>query len=65
VGAGQDADPDNVGVLLQGGLRHLVRGYPHSHIDHFDAGISHRSRNDLYAAIVAVQSQLGEKDLWG
>ena len=62
VGAGQDADADNVNVLLRGCRRHLVGSDPHSQVNHLHAGIAERAGDDLDAAVMAVQAELGEED---
>ena len=65
VGAGQYAHANDVGVFLQRRLRHLVGGDSHAHVDDLNAGVAHGPRDDLDAAVVAVQPHLGEEDFGG
>ena len=62
VGAGEDADADHVHIFLGGGGGHLVGRDPHAEIDHLHAGVAEGAGDDLYAAVVAVQAELGEED---
>ncbi len=62
VGAGEDADADDVHVLLGGGSGHLVRRDPHAEVDDLHAGVAEGAGDDLDAAVMAVQAELGEED---
>src|SRR5262249_11992968 len=59
VGAGEDREPDGVGVLLDRGGDDLLGRLVQPRVDHLEAGIAQRPRHDLGAAIVAVESRLG------
>ena len=58
----QDADADDVHVLLGRRRGHLVGGDPHSQVDNLHAGVAQRAGNDLDTAVMAVQAELGEED---
>ena len=61
VRAGEDAEADDVDVLLQrGGDDHLGR-LAQAGVDDLHAGIAQRAGNDFGAAIVAVEAWLGNK----
>src|SRR5690606_102393 len=65
--AGQKTDAQHVDVLLHRGERHLPGGTVKSGGDHVHPGIAQRPRNDLDAAVVAIEPDLGQHDadLWG
>ena len=65
VRAGQDADADDVDVLLDRGLDDFFRRPVQSGVDDVHAGIAQRARDDLDAAIVAVEADLGDDDANG
>jgi hypothetical protein len=62
VGAGEDADADNVHVLLGGGGGHLVGSDSHTEIDNLHAGVAEGSGDDLHPTVMPVQAELGEED---
>ena len=65
MGAGKQRQPDGVGVLLDHGAHHLIRGLVQSGIDHLEARIPERSGDDLCAAVVPVQAGLGhDHSVW-
>jgi hypothetical protein len=62
VGAGEDGEPDGVGVLLERGLDDLLRRLVQPGIDHLHARVPERSCDDLRPAIVAVEAGLRDHD---
>ena len=60
--AGEDREPDRVRVLLDRGLGDLLRRLMQAGVDHLHAGVPQGARDDLRAAVVAVQSGLGDDD---
>jgi hypothetical protein len=60
VGAGQNRQPHDVRVLLQRGAGNHLRGLTQAGVNHFHAGIAQRAGDDLGAAIVPVESRLGD-----
>jgi hypothetical protein len=56
--AGEDADPNDVDVLLHGGGNDHFRRLVQSRVDDFHAGIAQRTRNDFRPTIVSVQARL-------
>src|SRR5262249_12059611 len=65
VGAGQHAEPDGVRILLDGGGHDLLGRLMEAGIDHFEAGVPQRPRDDLGAAVMAVEARLGHDDANG
>ena len=61
VRAGQDADADDVDVLLDRGVDDLLRRAVETRIDDVHAGVAQAPRHDLDAAIVAVETHLGNE----
>ena len=57
--AGQDAQPDDVHVLLQRRFHNHARRLAYAGVDHFHAGVPQRARDYLRAAVVSVQAGLG------
>jgi hypothetical protein len=62
VGAGQDRQTEGVGVLLDHRLHDLLGRLVKPGVDHLHPGVPHSSRDDLRAAVVAVQAWLGHHD---
>ena len=62
VRAREDRQADDVGVLLQRGRRNLLGRLPQAGVDDLHAGVAQRARNDLGAAVVAVEARLGDDD---
>ena len=60
VGAGEDAEADDVGVLLGGGRDDLLRALPQAGVDDLHARVAQRAGDHLGAAVVAVESRLGD-----
>ena len=58
VGARQHRQADRVGILLEGGLRDLLRGLVQPGVDHLEAGVPQRPRDDLRPPVMAVQTGL-------
>jgi len=58
VRAGQDRDPDGVGVLLDRRLDDLLGSLMEAGVDHLHAGVSERAGDDLGPAIVPVETGL-------
>ena len=59
--AGEDAEADNVDVLLQRGVDDHLGGLAQAGVDDFHAGIAQGAGDDFGAAIVAVEARLGNK----
>ena len=62
MGTGEDRQADGVGVLLQDGLGHLLRGLEQAGVDHLEAGVAQRPSDDLDPSIVAVEAGFGHDD---
>ncbi len=62
VRAGEDRDPDGVGVLLHGRLDDLLRRLVEAGVDDLHAGVAERPRDDLRAPVVSVETGLGDDD---
>ena len=60
VGAGEDRQPDGVGVLLDDGLDDLLGRLVQARVDHLHARVAQRAGDDLRAAVVAVEAGLGD-----
>src|SRR5438270_421149 len=60
VGAGEHAEPDGVGVLLDGGGHDLLGRLVQARVDDLEAGVAQRARHALGAAVVAVEAGLGD-----
>ena len=61
VRAGQDADADDVDVLLDRGVDDFLRRAVQARVDDVHAGVAQRARDDLDAAVVAVEPDLGDE----
>src|ERR1700676_5438173 len=61
VGAGEDREADDVDVFLDGGGGDHLRCLAQAGVDHFHAGVAQGAGDDLGAAVVAVQSGLGNQ----
>ena len=59
VGAREHGEPDGVRVLLDRGGDDLLGGLMQARVDHLEARVPERPRDDLRAAIVAVEPRLG------
>ena len=57
VRAGQDRQPDGIGVLLQRRRHDLLRRLTQAGVDHFHARVAQRARDHLGAAVVAVEAR--------
>ena len=62
VGAGQDRQPDRVGVLLDHRLDDLLGRLVQAGVDHLHAGVAQRAGDDLRAAVVPVEAGLRDDD---
>ena len=62
VRAGEDGEPDDVGVLLDRRLDDLLGRLVQAGVDDLHAGVAQRPRDDLGAAVVAVEPGLGHDD---
>jgi hypothetical protein len=62
MGAVVHRQPDHVDVLLAGGLGDHGRSLAQSGVDHLDAGVAQDAGDDLGAAIVPVEPDLGDQD---
>ena len=62
VRAGQDADADDVDVFLDRGLDDLLGRAVQAGVDDVHAGVAQRARDDLDAAVVAVEPDFGDED---
>ena len=60
--AGEDRDPDGVGVLLDRGLDDLLRRLVQTGVDDLHPGVAQRPRDDLRAAVVPVETRLRDHD---
>ena len=58
VRAGEDRDPDRVGVLLHDGLDDLLGRLVQAGVDDLHPGIAKRPGDDFGSAIVAIESRL-------
>ena len=65
VRAGEHREADGVGVLLDGRLDDLLRRLVQAGVDDLHAGVAQRPRDDLGAAVVAVEARLGHDDADG
>jgi len=63
VGAGEDGEADDVDIFLDGGGGDHLRGLAEAGVDHFHAGVAEGAGDDFGAAVVAVQSGLGNQTL--
>jgi hypothetical protein len=61
VRAGQDREADDVHVLLHRRRGDHLRRLMEPGVDHFHAGVPQRGRDDLGAAVVAVEARLGDE----
>jgi hypothetical protein len=61
VRAGENRQADRVDVFLNSGGYNLLGRLAQTSVDHFHAGIAQRSRDDLYAAVVTIQTRLCEQ----
>src|SRR5207248_7724058 len=62
VRAGEDRDPDGVGILLDRGLDDLLRRLVEPGVDHLHAGVAQRPRDHLGATVVPVETDLRDHD---
>ena len=62
VRAGEDRDPDRIGVLLDRGLDDLLGCLVQPGVDHLHAGVAERPRDHLRATVVSVEADLGDHD---
>ena len=62
VGAREDREADHVGVLLRGGGHDLLGALAQAGVDHLHARVAQRARDDLGAAVVAVEPRLRDHD---
>ena len=62
---GENADADDVDVLLDGGLDHFLRRAVQARVDDVQSRVAQRARHDLDAAVVAVEPDLGDEDAYG
>jgi hypothetical protein len=57
-----DREPDRVGVFLHGGGGDHVGRLVEARVDDLEAGVAQGTRDDLGAAVVAVEAGLGDED---
>jgi hypothetical protein len=62
VRAGQDREPDHVGIFLKRGADDLFGSLAEAGVDHFHPGVAQRAGDDFGAPIVAVEAGLGDND---
>jgi hypothetical protein len=62
VGAGEDRQPDDVGVFLERGGRDHFRRLAEAGVDDLHPGVAQRARDDLGAAVVPVETRLRNDD---
>ena len=62
--AGEDRDPDCVGVLLDRRLDDLLGGLMEAGVDHLHPGVAQGSRDDLRATVVTVEAGLRDDDAY-
>jgi hypothetical protein len=62
VRAGEDRQPDGVGVLLDDGLHDLLGRLVQARVDDLHAGVAQRAGDDLGPAVVSVEAWLGHDD---
>src|SRR5581483_4983459 len=65
VGAREHAEADGVGVLLQRGGDDLLGRLVQARVDHLEARVAQRARDDLGAAVMAVEAGLRDDDTDG
>ena len=63
MGAGQDGQPDDVDVLLEGGRHDHLGRLAQAGVDDFEAFVAQAAGEHLGAAIVAVEAGLGDENL--
>ena len=61
VRAGKNRQADDVDVFLHRGGGNHLRGLPQAGINHFHPGIAQRAGNDFGAAVMAIESGLGDQ----
>src|SRR5262249_35138142 len=59
---GEEAESEPVGVLVGGGADDGLRRLPQPGVDDVEAGVAQGAGDDLDAAVVAVEADLGEDD---
>jgi hypothetical protein len=62
VGARKNRETDRVDVLLHGGLGDHLRCLVQARVDHLEAGVAERARDDLGASVVPVETGFGDED---
>ncbi len=62
VRARQDGQADDVGVFLEGRRDNLLGRLPQAGVDDFHARVTKGARDDLGAAVVPVETRLGDDD---
>src|SRR5437763_13944388 len=62
VSAREHRETDGVGVLLQGGLRHLLGRLVQARVDDLEPGIAQRPGDHLRAPVVPVEAGFGDDD---
>ena len=60
VGAGEEGEPDRVGILLHHRLDHLLGGLVEAGVDHLEAAVAQGAGDDLGPPVVAVEPGLGD-----
>ncbi len=58
MGAAQQADPQPVGVLIEGGLDDRFNRLPEAGVDHVKARVAQAAGHDLHAPVVSVEPDL-------
>ena len=61
MGAGEDAQGDDIHVFLNGGFHDLARCLPETGVDHLHARVHEGICNDLDSAVMTVQSRFGSQ----
>ena len=62
MGAREDAHPQHVHVLLDGGGHDLLRRPVEARVDDVHPSVAERAGHHLGAAVVAVEADLGDQD---
>ena len=61
MGAAEHREPNDVDVFLNRGGRDHLRCLMEASVDDLHTGVAQRSRNDLRAAVVAIETRFGDQ----
>lgn len=61
MGAGEDAEPDDVDVFLDGGRGDHLGGLVEAGVDDFHPGVAESGGDDLGTAVVTIETGLGDE----